>query len=65
MCTDASVFYTFAHGGEYYEFTPVESKTAMKWMLCTEEIHRINGNKWQNYPWFNYDDLNEGFITTE
>ena len=65
MCTDASVFYTFAHGGEYYEFTPLESKTAMKWMLCTEEIHRINGHKWQNYPWFDYEDIEEGFIKND
>lgn len=55
MCTDASIFYTFAHNGEYYEFMPLESKTAIKWLLCTEEIHRINGGKWQNYPWFDYD----------
>ena len=61
MCTDASVFYTFANHGEYFEFTPLESKTAMKWMLCTEEIHRINGGKWQNYPWFNYDDIDSEF----
>ncbi len=65
MCTDASVFYTFAVSGEYYEFTPIESKTAMKWMLCTEEIHRINGGKWQNYPWFDYDNFDEGFITVK
>lgn len=64
MCTDASVFYTFAHNGTYYEFTPLESKTAMKWLLCTEEIHRINGGKWQNYHWFDYDDENSGFIIT-
>lgn len=61
MCTDASIFYTFAHEGEYYEFTPLESKTAMKWMLCTEEVHRCYGGKWQNYPWFDYENMNEGF----
>ena len=55
MCTDASIFYTFAHNGEYYEFMPLESKTAIKWLLCTEEIHRLNGGKWKNYPWFDYD----------
>lgn len=61
MCTDASLFYTFAQNGEYYEFTPTETKTAIKWLLCAEEIHRINGGKWQNYSWFDYDDLTEGF----
>ena len=61
MCTDASLFYTFAQNGEYYEFTPTETKTAIKWLLCAEEIHRINGGKWQNYSWFDYEDLTAGF----
>lgn len=62
MCTDASIFYTFASDGEFYEFKPLETHTAIKWLLCAEELHRVNGGKWQNYPWFNYDNLNEGFI---
>ena len=64
MCTDATTIYTFAQDGEYYEFTPIDKNTSIKLMLAAEEIHRVNGGKWQNYSDFNYDDLNAGFIKT-
>jgi len=47
MCTDVSRFYTFATG-EFIEFYP-EHETVEKWLLCTEEIHRLNGGKWQDF----------------
>lgn len=65
MCTDASMFYTFAANGEFLEFIPTEKESAIKWMLSVEEVHRVNGGKWQNYPWFDYDDLTKGFVNME
>ena len=47
MCTDCSRFYTFFEK-EFYEFYP-ESESVAKWLLSTEEIHRINGGKWQDF----------------
>lgn len=47
MCTDVNFFYTFVNG-EYFELRPKRRRTA-KWLLATEEIHRLNGGKWQNY----------------
>lgn len=64
MCTDASKFYTFAYNGEYLEFVPLEHESAAKWFITVEEVHRANGGKWQNYPWFDYDDITAGFIKT-
>ena len=49
---DASFFYTYA-SGEFLFFLP-ESKSAAKWYFAAEEVHRVNGGKWQNYPWFDY-----------
>ena len=63
MCTDASIFYTFAKDGTYYEFKPLEHDSGEKWMLCVEEVHRVNGGKWQNYRWFDYNDFDKGFVT--
>ncbi len=45
MCTDMSRFYTFVEG-EFHEFYP-KTKSVAKWLLATEEIHRLNGGKWQ------------------
>lgn len=47
MCTDLSRFYTF-YKGEFYEFYP-KHITTEKWFLCTEEIHRLTGGKWQDF----------------
>lgn len=47
MCTDVNFFYTFVDG-EYFELRPKYRHTA-KWLLATEEIHRLCGGKWQNY----------------
>ena len=49
---DAGFFYTYA-SGEFLFFLP-ESKSAAKWCFAAEEVHRVNGGKWQNYPWFDY-----------
>lgn len=49
---DAGFFYTYA-SGEFLFFLP-ESKSAAKWCFAVEEVHRVNGGKWQNYPWFDY-----------
>lgn len=47
MCTDISRFYTF-YNGEFVEFYP-ENKVVEKFFLATEEIHRLNGGKWQDF----------------
>jgi len=47
MCTDVSRFYTF-YKGEFMEFYP-ENKVVEKFFLATEEIHRLNGGKWQDF----------------
>jgi 1-acyl-sn-glycerol-3-phosphate acyltransferase len=47
MCTDISRFYTF-YKGEFMEFYP-ERKVVEKFFLATEEIHRLNGGKWQDF----------------
>ena len=47
MCTDVSRFYTFV-GGTFYEFYP-ETPCVEKILLLTEEIHRLNGGKWQDF----------------
>ena len=48
MCTDLSRFYTF-YKGEFMEFYP-STRCVEKWFLCTEEMHRKNGGKWQDFP---------------
>ena len=53
MCTDVNFFYTFVDG-VYYEFRPKLRRTA-KFLLATEEIHRLSGGKWQNF----YEDFNK------
>ena len=47
MCTDLSRFYTF-YNSEFMEFYP-ENNVVEKFFLATEEIHRINGGKWQDF----------------
>ena len=47
MCTDLSRFYTF-YQGEFMEFYP-ENAVVEKIFLATEEIHRLNGGKWQDF----------------
>jgi ribosomal protein L37AE/L43A len=47
MCTDVSRFYTF-YKGEFMEFYP-ENNVVEKFFLVTEEIHRLNGGKWQDF----------------
>ena len=47
MCTDITRFYTF-YNGEFVEFYP-ETESVEKWFLTTEEIHRFNGGKWQDF----------------
>lgn len=47
MCTDLSRFYTF-YNGEFMEFYP-ENNVVEKFFLATEEIHRQNGGKWQEF----------------
>lgn len=46
MCTDISRFYTFVDGS-FIEFYP-EKEDVLRWDHLTEEMHRINGGKWQN-----------------
>ena len=46
MCTDISRFYTFVEG-EFVEFYP-EGRTVLRWDHLVEEMHRVNGGKWQN-----------------
>ncbi len=47
MCTDMTRFYTFFNK-EFYEFYP-KSDSVAKWLLATEELHRINGGAWKNF----------------
>ena len=35
-------------------FTP-DRYAAIRMNFAIEEIHRVNGGKWQNFPWFDYD----------
>lgn len=48
MCTDVSRFYTFVNG-EFTEFYP-DGDSAELWMMAAEEMHRVNGGKWQDFP---------------
>lgn len=48
MCTDVSRFYTF-YRGEFLEFYP-ETESVAKWLLATEELHRLCGGEWRNFP---------------
>ena len=50
---DASFFYTYA-SGEFLQFTP-DTKSCMRWSFAVEEMYRLNGGKWKNYPWFDYE----------
>ncbi len=47
MCTDMSRFYTFIDGN-FVEFYPYEP-CVEKFFLATEEIHRLNGGRWQDF----------------
>lgn len=47
MCTDVSRFYSF-YEGEFVEFYP-DNSVVEKFFLATEEIHRANGGKWQDF----------------
>ena len=49
MCTDVSRIYTFFEG-EFYEFYP-KTECVAKWLLATEELHRLHGGDWKNFPW--------------
>ena len=50
MCTDASRFYTFLKG-EFIEFYP-KRKSVIKWLLVTEELHRLHGGLWKDYDFY-------------
>ena len=50
---DASFFYTYA-SGEFLQFQP-DTKSCMRWSFAVEEMYRLNGGKWKNYPWFDYE----------
>lgn len=49
MCTDASRFYTFIKG-EFIEFYP-KRNSVIKWLLVTEELHRMHGGKRKDYDY--------------
>lgn len=48
LVTDMSSFQTY-YKGEFLEFL-MESESVPKWVLAAEEIHRINGGIWKNFP---------------
>ncbi len=48
MCTDVSRIYTFIDD-KFCEFYPATHSVG-KWLHCTEEMHRFEGGKWQNFP---------------
>ena len=47
MCTDLSRFYTF-YNGQFMEFYP-EHSVVEEFFLATEELHRQNGGRWQDF----------------
>jgi len=53
MCTDVSRIYTFFEG-EFYEFYP-ETECVAKWLLATEEMHRLHDGEWKDFPWAQID----------
>ena len=53
MNVDGSFFSTYA-SGEFLMFTP-DSPSSVRWNMAIEEIYRIHGGKWQNFPWFDYN----------
>ena len=59
MNVDGSFFCTYA-SGEFLMFTP-DSPSSVRWNMAIEEIYRVNGGKWQNFSWFDYDK--QGFET--
>ena len=48
MCTDVTRFYTFFNG-TFFEFYP-KNNVVMKWFIATEELHRLSGGKWRDFP---------------
>lgn len=48
MCTDTNFFTTY-HNYEYFEFFP-ETPCTIKWLHYVEELHRVAGGKWKNFP---------------
>ena len=59
MCTDVSRFYTFSGpGGEFLEFYP-EHETVEKWFMAEEELHRLLGGKWRDFPEGARDSLDD------
>ncbi len=48
MCTDVTRLYTFIDD-KFCEFYP-ETHSVGKWLYSTEEMHRFEGGKWQNFP---------------
>ncbi len=60
---DASFISTFA-SGEFLMFTP-DRFSAIRLNFAIEEIYRINGGKWQNFPWFDYDKRGFELYKTE
>lgn len=48
MCTDISRFYTFFEN-EFLEFYP-QTESVEKWFLAAEELHRLTGGPWRNFP---------------
>lgn len=49
MCTDITRFYTF-YNGDFMEFFP-QNNVVEKFFLATEELHRLNGGKWQDFKY--------------
>lgn len=64
MPNDTSYLFTWAFG-EFYDFEPTNHICGLKLTLAVEEVHRVNGGIWQNYKWFDYDDINEGWVKFE
>lgn len=65
MSVDMVFFYTYNHKSEYLDFEPLDRISGLKLLLAIEETHRVNGGKWQHFPWFDYDNMTEGFIETK
>lgn len=54
MCYDCNILHMF-YKNELYEFRFFQKGEAVKTQLVVEELHRVNGGKWQNFKFFKYD----------
>lgn len=57
MCYDCNILHMY-YKNELYEFRFLKKGYAVKTQLIAEELHRVNGGKWQNFKFFEYKEEN-------